>query len=70
MKLLEDAVKSDTASQETIDSAMTSISAMANCSMKVSQLANKLLAKDFSDCVVYYERGLHNRCRSGASRRT
>ena len=53
MKLLEDAVKSDTASQETIDSAMTSISAMANCSMKESQLENKLLAKDFSDCVVY-----------------
>lgn len=53
MKLLEDAVKSDTASQETIDSAMTSISAMANYSMKESQLENKLLAKDFSDCVVY-----------------
>lgn len=34
IKLLEDAVKSDTASQETIDSAMTSISAMANYSMK------------------------------------
>ena len=53
IKLLEDAVKSDTASQETIDSAMTSISAMANYSMKESQLENKLLAKDFSDCVVY-----------------
>ena len=53
MKLLEDAVKSDTASQETIDSAMTSIAAMANYSMKESQLENKLLAKDFSDCVVY-----------------
>lgn len=32
---------------------MTSISAMANYSMKESQLENKLLAKDFSDCVVY-----------------
>lgn len=53
LQLLEDAVKSDTASQETIDSAMTSISAMANYSMKESQLENKLIAKDFSDCVVY-----------------
>lgn len=53
MKLLEDAMQSDSASQETIDSAMNTISAMANYSMKESQLENKLLAKDFSDCVVY-----------------
>ena len=53
MKMLEDAVSSETASQETIDSAMSSISAMANYSMKESQLENKLLAKEFSDCVVY-----------------
>lgn len=53
MKMLEDAVSSETASQETIDSAMSSISTMANYSMKESQLENKLLAKDFSDCVVY-----------------
>ena len=53
IKLLEDAVSSETASQETIDSAMNAISAMANYSMKESQLENKLLAKDFSDCVVY-----------------
>ncbi|MDY3079455.1 MAG: SpoIIIAH-like family protein [Oscillospiraceae bacterium] len=53
MKLLEDAVASESASQETIDSAMNAISAMANYSMKESQLENKLLAKDFSDCVVY-----------------
>ena len=53
MKMLEDAVSSDSASQETIDSAMNAISAMANYSMKESQLENKLLAKDFADCVVY-----------------
>ena len=53
IKLLEDAVASETASQETIDSAMNAISAMANYSMKESQLENKLPAKDFSDCVVY-----------------
>ena len=53
MKTLEDAVSSDSASQETIDSAMNAISAMANYSMKESQLENKLLAKDFADCVVY-----------------
>lgn len=53
MKMLEDAMNSETASQETVDSAMTAISAMANYSMKETQLENKLLAKDFSDCVVY-----------------
>lgn len=53
MKLLEDAMKSETASQETVDSAMNAISVMANYSMKESQLENKLLAKDFADCVVY-----------------
>lgn len=53
MKLLEDAVKNEDASKETIDSAMKSISAMANYSMSESQLENKLIAKDFTDCVVY-----------------
>lgn len=53
IRLLEDAVASESASQETIDSAMTAISAMADYQMKEAQLENKLLAKDFSDCVVY-----------------
>ena len=53
MKLLEEAVKKEGASQETIDSAMKSISAMANYSMSETQLENKLIAKDFTDCVVY-----------------
>lgn len=53
IKMLEDALASDSASQETVDSAMNAISAMANYSMKESQLENKLLAKDFADCVVY-----------------
>ncbi len=32
---------------------MKSISAMANYSMSETQLENKLIAKDFTDCVVY-----------------
>ena len=32
---------------------MKSISAMANYSMGETQLENKLIAKDFTDCVVY-----------------
>ena len=43
----------ETASQETIDSAINAISAMATCSMKEAQIENLLLAKDFSECVVY-----------------
>ena len=53
MKLLEEASKKDGASKETIDAAMKSISAMANYSMSETQLENKLIAKDFTDCVVY-----------------
>ena len=41
------------ASQETIDSAMRAISAMASDSMTETQIENLLLAKDFSECVVY-----------------
>ena len=33
------------------------ISAMATCSMKEAQIENLLLAKDFSDCVVYIGNG-------------
>ena len=51
--LLEKAVESKDASKETIDSAMNSIAAMANYSMSEAQLENKLIAKDFSDCVVF-----------------
>ncbi|MDO4815385.1 MAG: SpoIIIAH-like family protein [Bacillota bacterium] len=53
LELLETAAASDAASQDTIDSAMSAISAMANYSMQETQLENLLIAKDFSDCVVY-----------------
>lgn len=52
-QLLEEAVSADGATQETIDAAMKSISAMANYSMMETKLENTLIAKDFSDCVVY-----------------
>ncbi len=53
LELLQTAAASESASQDTIDSAMDAISAMANYSMKETQLENLLIAKDFSDCVVY-----------------
>ena len=53
LQLLQTAATAETASQETIDSAMNAISAMATCSMKESQIENLLIAKDFNDCVVY-----------------
>ncbi len=53
LNLLQTAAGSESASQETIDSAMNAIAAMANWSMLETQLENTLLAKDFSDCVVY-----------------
>ena len=53
LSLLETAAASENASQETIDSAMDSIAAMATWSMQESQIENLLLAKDFDDCVVY-----------------
>ena len=53
LQLLQTAASSDAASQETIDSAMNAISAMATCSMKEAQIENLLLAKNFNDCVVY-----------------
>ena len=52
-QLLQKAVESKDASKETIDAAMKSISAMANYSMTETKLENTLLAKDFTDCVVY-----------------
>ena len=53
LQLLQTAATAETASQETIDSAMNAISAMATCSMQESQIENLLIAKDFADCVVY-----------------
>lgn len=53
LELLQTAATSEQASQETIDSAMNAISAMAECSMQETQIENLLLAKEFEDCVVY-----------------
>ena len=53
LHLLQTAATAETASQETIDSAMSAISAMATSSMKEAQIENLLIAKEFSDCVVY-----------------
>ena len=53
LELLQTAATAETASQETIDSAMNAISAMATCSMKETQIENLLLAKGFEECVVY-----------------
>lgn len=53
LELLQTAATAETASQETIDSAMNAISAMASCSMQETQMENLLIAKGFADCVVY-----------------
>ena len=53
LELLQTAASAETASQETIDSAMNAISAMAYCSMQETQIENLLLAKGFEECVVY-----------------
>lgn len=58
LQLLQSAASAETASQETIDSAMNAIAAMATCSMQETQIENLLLAKDFSDCVVYIGNGV------------
>lgn len=52
LSLLEKAVDSEHASQETIDSAMSAISAMATDSLTETQIENTLIAKDYADCVV------------------
>ena len=57
LQLLQTAATAETASQETIDSAMNAISAMATSSMKEAQIENMLLAKDFAECVVYIGNG-------------
>lgn len=53
LELLQMAATAEFASQETIDSAMNEIAAMASFSMTESQLENLLLAKDFAECVVF-----------------
>lgn len=53
LELLQTAASAETASQETIDSAMNAISVMATNSMQESQIENLLIAKEFADCVVY-----------------
>ena len=53
LELLQTAATSETASQETIDSAMNAISAMATCTMQDARIENLLIAKDFDECVVY-----------------
>ena len=53
LSLLETAAAGEGASQETIDSAMRSITTMATWSMQEAQIENLLLAKDFDECVVY-----------------
>lgn len=53
LNLLEMTVSSESASQETIDSAMSAISAMASYSLQETQIENMLIAKDYVDCVVF-----------------
>ena len=53
LALLEQAASSGTASQDTIDSAMDAIAVMATYSRQEAQIENLLIAKTFSDCVVY-----------------
>ena len=51
--LLESAAAGEGASQETIDAAMSSITAMATWSLQEAQIENLLLARGFDDCVAY-----------------
>lgn len=53
LNLLEMTAGSENASQETVDSAMDAISAMATYSLQESQIENLLIAKDYEDCVVF-----------------
>ena len=53
LNLLETAAAGEGASQETIDSAMRSITTMATWSLQETQIENLLLAKGFDDCVAY-----------------
>lgn len=53
MGILQTATTSEAASQETIDSALNAIATMATLSMQEANIENLLLAKEFTDCVVY-----------------
>lgn len=53
LTLLETAASGEGASQDTIDSAMDAIAAMAQWSMMETQIENLLIARDFADCVAY-----------------
>lgn len=57
---LQEAAAVEGASQEAIDNAVSSISVMANYSVTESKIENNLLAKDFSDCVVFISDGAVN----------
>ena len=53
LNLLQSASEAEGASQETLDSAMNAISAMATDSMTETRIENVLLAKGYADCVAY-----------------
>ncbi len=53
LALLEQACSGQEASQEVIDESMRQINAMASWNLQESLLENQLLAKDFTDCVVF-----------------
>lgn len=53
LALLEMACDEETVSQDVIDESMRQINAMASWNMQESLLENELLAKEFSDCVVF-----------------
>ncbi len=53
LSLLEMAASAESATQETLSSAMDQITEMANWSLLESRIENELLAKDFAECVVY-----------------
>ena len=53
LELLEMACSADDTSQEVIDESMRQINAMATWNLQESLLENQLLAKNFTDCVVF-----------------
>ena len=53
LNLLEISAASENASQDTIDAAMNTISAMAEVSLLETQIENMLIAKQYADCVTY-----------------
>ena len=53
LQLLEQACSGEETSQEVIDESMRQINAMATWNLQESLLENQLLAKNFTDCVVF-----------------